>query len=96
MVFLVNNTYLGISTWTWKELSSNVNKRIVEKNGVRLACFMFSYFSNCCICNSGSGQMCAIKEVRVASDDQTSRECLKQLNQVICLLVYLFPSIFTF
>uniref|UniRef100_A0A2N9ERX0 mitogen-activated protein kinase kinase kinase n=1 Tax=Fagus sylvatica TaxID=28930 RepID=A0A2N9ERX0_FAGSY len=31
--------------------------------------------------NSGSGQMCAIKEVRVASDDQTSRECLKQLNQ---------------
>ena len=27
--------------------------------------------------------MCAIKEVKVASDDQTSRECLKQLNQVI-------------
>lgn len=26
--------------------------------------------------------MCAIKEVRVVSDDQTSRECLKQLNQV--------------
>ncbi|XP_059432018.1 mitogen-activated protein kinase kinase kinase 3 [Corylus avellana] len=36
--------------------------------------------------NSGSGQMCAIKEVRVASDDQTSRECLKQLNQEINLL----------
>ncbi|GMY09515.1 isoform 2 of mitogen-activated protein kinase kinase kinase 3 [Fagus crenata] len=29
--------------------------------------------------------MCAIKEVRVASDDQTSRECLKQLNQEIIL-----------
>ncbi|KAG6721564.1 hypothetical protein I3843_03G117200 [Carya illinoinensis] len=36
--------------------------------------------------NSGSGQMCAIKEVRVASDDHTSRECLKQLNQEINLL----------
>ncbi|KAJ4825932.1 Mitogen-activated protein kinase kinase kinase 3 [Turnera subulata] len=36
--------------------------------------------------NSGSGQMCAIKEVRVVSDDQTSRECLKQLNQEINLL----------
>ncbi len=35
--------------------------------------------------NSESGQMCAIKEVRVVSDDQTSKECLKQLNQVICL-----------
>ncbi|KAF7834152.1 mitogen-activated protein kinase kinase kinase 3 [Senna tora] len=36
--------------------------------------------------NSESGQMCAIKEVRVVSDDQTSKECLKQLNQEICLL----------
>ncbi|KAG2711564.1 hypothetical protein I3760_04G082900 [Carya illinoinensis] len=36
--------------------------------------------------NSGSGQMCAIKEVRVAIDDHTSRECLKQLNQEINLL----------
>ncbi|GLT25130.1 hypothetical protein SLA2020_002810 [Shorea laevis] len=36
--------------------------------------------------NSESGQMCAIKEVRVVSDDQTSRECLKQLNQEINLL----------
>lgn len=26
--------------------------------------------------------MCAIKEVKVVSDDQTSKECLKQLNQV--------------
>lgn len=26
--------------------------------------------------------MCAIKEVRVASDDQSFKECLKQLNQV--------------
>lgn len=29
--------------------------------------------------------MCAIKEVRVVCDDQTSKECLKQLNQVILL-----------
>ncbi|KAK3013159.1 hypothetical protein RJ639_009700 [Escallonia herrerae] len=36
--------------------------------------------------NSGSGQMCAIKEVRVVSDDQTLKECLKQLNQEITLL----------
>ncbi|KAJ7945244.1 Mitogen-activated protein kinase kinase kinase [Quillaja saponaria] len=36
--------------------------------------------------NSESGQMCAIKEVRVASDDQTSKESLKQLNQEIYLL----------
>ncbi|XP_010260482.1 PREDICTED: mitogen-activated protein kinase kinase kinase YODA-like isoform X2 [Nelumbo nucifera] len=36
--------------------------------------------------NSESGHMCAIKEVRVVSDDQTSRECLKQLNQEISLL----------
>lgn len=36
--------------------------------------------------NSVSGQMCAIKEVRVISDDSTSKECLKQLNQEITLL----------
>ncbi|XVE83349.1 hypothetical protein DITRI_Ditri16bG0082100 [Diplodiscus trichospermus] len=36
--------------------------------------------------NSESGQMCAIKEVKVVSDDQTSKECLKQLNQEINLL----------
>ncbi|KAF7840110.1 mitogen-activated protein kinase kinase kinase 3 [Senna tora] len=36
--------------------------------------------------NSESGQMCAIKEVRLVSDDQTSKECLKQLNQEINLL----------
>ncbi|XP_057973915.1 mitogen-activated protein kinase kinase kinase 3-like [Malania oleifera] len=36
--------------------------------------------------NSENGQMCAIKEVRVISDDHTSRECLKQLNQEIALL----------
>ncbi|XP_043720123.1 mitogen-activated protein kinase kinase kinase 3-like isoform X2 [Telopea speciosissima] len=36
--------------------------------------------------NSENGQMCAIKEVRVISDDQTSKECLKQLNQEIALL----------
>ncbi|CAK9148734.1 unnamed protein product [Ilex paraguariensis] len=36
--------------------------------------------------NSESGQMSAIKEVRVVADDQTSKECLKQLNQEINLL----------
>ncbi|XP_021675730.2 mitogen-activated protein kinase kinase kinase 3 [Hevea brasiliensis] len=36
--------------------------------------------------NSENGQMCAIKEVRIISDDQNSTECLKQLNQEIALL----------
>lgn len=36
--------------------------------------------------NSGSGQMCAIKEVKVISDDTNSKECLRQLNQEISLL----------
>ncbi|PIA47717.1 hypothetical protein AQUCO_01400366v1 [Aquilegia coerulea] len=36
--------------------------------------------------NSEKGQMCAIKEVRLISDDQNSKECLKQLNQEIALL----------
>ncbi|XP_048334926.2 mitogen-activated protein kinase kinase kinase 3 isoform X1 [Ziziphus jujuba] len=36
--------------------------------------------------NSESGQMCAIKEVRLVSDDQTSKESLKQLHQEIYLL----------
>ncbi|KAL8110539.1 hypothetical protein AgCh_026313 [Apium graveolens] len=36
--------------------------------------------------NSESGQMCAIKEVKLVIDDQTSKECLKQLNQEIALL----------
>ncbi|KAG0480555.1 hypothetical protein HPP92_011413 [Vanilla planifolia] len=36
--------------------------------------------------NSESGQMCAIKEVTVISDDSNSRESLKQLNQEINLL----------
>ena len=31
---------------------------------------------------SEGGQMCAIKEVKVISDDSNSRECLRQLNQV--------------
>ncbi|XP_074275335.1 mitogen-activated protein kinase kinase kinase 3-like isoform X2 [Silene latifolia] len=35
---------------------------------------------------SEGGQMCAIKEVRIVSDDQNSRESLKQLNQEINLL----------
>ncbi|RWR92804.1 mitogen-activated protein kinase kinase kinase YODA [Cinnamomum micranthum f. kanehirae] len=36
--------------------------------------------------NSVNGQMCAIKEVRVISDDKNSNECLRQLNQEITLL----------
>ncbi|KAL0908230.1 hypothetical protein M5K25_022711 [Dendrobium thyrsiflorum] len=36
--------------------------------------------------NSESGQMCAVKEVKVISDDSISRESLKQLNQEINLL----------
>ncbi|GMI67600.1 MAP KINASE KINASE KINASE 3, mitogen-activated protein kinase kinase kinase 3 [Hibiscus trionum] len=42
--------------------------------------------------NSESGQMCAIKEVRLVSDDQTSKESLKQLNQEINLLNQLSHS----
>ncbi|GMH06692.1 hypothetical protein Nepgr_008532 [Nepenthes gracilis] len=42
--------------------------------------------------NSEGGQMCAIKEVRIASDDQISRECYKQLNQEINLLSQLKHS----
>jgi len=34
------------------------------------------------LCSEG-GQMCAIKEVKVISDDSNSKECLRQLNQVI-------------
>ncbi|CAK7354902.1 unnamed protein product [Dovyalis caffra] len=40
--------------------------------------------------NSGSGQMCAIKEVRVISDDLSSKECLKQLNQILQMQTH-FP-----
>ncbi|KAL3513783.1 hypothetical protein ACH5RR_026500 [Cinchona calisaya] len=36
--------------------------------------------------NSENGKMCAIKEVKLISDDQTSKECLKQLNQEIEVL----------
>ncbi|KAH7671061.1 Mitogen-activated protein kinase kinase kinase protein [Dioscorea alata] len=36
--------------------------------------------------NSESGQMCAIKEVKIISDDANSAECLRQLNQEIALL----------
>ncbi|KAK4785192.1 hypothetical protein SAY86_001881 [Trapa natans] len=32
------------------------------------------------------GKMCAIKEVKVSSDEQTLKECLKQLNQEINML----------
>jgi hypothetical protein len=35
---------------------------------------------------SEGGQMCAIKEVKVISDDSNSKECLRQLNQEIVLL----------
>ncbi|CAN6475897.1 unnamed protein product [Victoria cruziana] len=36
--------------------------------------------------NSENGQMCAIKEVKVISDDQNSKESLRQLGQEISLL----------
>ncbi|KAL8034669.1 hypothetical protein ABFX02_12G044000 [Erythranthe guttata] len=36
--------------------------------------------------NCENGQMCAIKEVKVVSDDRSSKESLKQLNQEITLL----------
>uniref|UniRef100_A0A0D9XQ71 mitogen-activated protein kinase kinase kinase n=1 Tax=Leersia perrieri TaxID=77586 RepID=A0A0D9XQ71_9ORYZ len=36
--------------------------------------------------NSEGGQMCAIKEVKVISDDNNSKECLRQLHQEIVLL----------
>lgn len=36
--------------------------------------------------NSEGGQMCAIKEVKVISDDSNSKECLRQLHQEIVLL----------
>ncbi|KAJ4766369.1 Mitogen activated protein kinase kinase kinase [Rhynchospora pubera] len=36
--------------------------------------------------NSENGQLCAIKEVNVISDDSNSRESLRQLNQEITLL----------
>ncbi|PWA62632.1 rho-associated protein kinase 1/2 [Artemisia annua] len=39
--------------------------------------------------NNESGQMCAIKEVKVVGDDQSSKESLKQLNQEITLLSHL-------
>ncbi|KAL5703737.1 mitogen-activated protein kinase kinase kinase [Ranunculus cassubicifolius] len=42
--------------------------------------------------NSDKGKMCAIKEVRLISDDSNSRECLKQLNQEITLLGQLCHS----
>lgn len=55
--------------------------------------FMFFFsskidvFVNLSFCKhySEGGQMCAIKEVRIASDDQTLKESFKQLNQVNCL-----------
>ncbi|KAJ0241804.1 Protein kinase domain-containing protein [Hirschfeldia incana] len=36
--------------------------------------------------NSEEGRICAIKEVKVISDDKNSKECLKQLNQEITVL----------
>ena len=37
---------------------------------------------------SESGQMCAIKEVKVISDDKDSKECLRQLSQVVIIEYY--------
>jgi mitogen-activated protein kinase kinase kinase 3 len=46
---------------------------------------ILSYYSKCMFFSEG-GQMCAIKEVKVISDDSNSKECLRQLNQEIVLL----------
>ncbi|XP_058097349.1 mitogen-activated protein kinase kinase kinase 3-like isoform X2 [Magnolia sinica] len=44
--------------------------------------------------DSENGSLCAIKEVKVISDDQNSEECLRQLNQEISLLSQLLhPNI---
>ena len=71
------------------KLSSNVMKLKLKNSVVRVAFFLFCYFANCyiCICNGGSEQMCAIKEVRVVSDDQTS----KQLKPV-----FFHPAVYKF
>jgi hypothetical protein len=45
---------------------------------------ILSYYSKCMFFSEG-GQMCAIKEVKVISDDSNSKECLRQLNQVTLL-----------
>ncbi|KAL5710452.1 mitogen-activated protein kinase kinase kinase [Ranunculus cassubicifolius] len=42
--------------------------------------------------NSDKGKMCAIKEVRLISDCQNSKKCLKKLNQEITLLGQLSHS----
>lgn len=57
-------------------------------------CLLF-YVSKKLVCNfdSDSGQLCAIKEVRVVCDDQTSKECLKQLNQVIIFLRFMHDAL---
>ncbi|XP_044321077.1 mitogen-activated protein kinase kinase kinase 3 isoform X1 [Triticum aestivum] len=39
--------------------------------------------------NSESGQLCAIKEIKVIAGDSKSKECLRQLNQEIMLLNHL-------
>ncbi|PUZ44287.1 hypothetical protein GQ55_8G078000 [Panicum hallii var. hallii] len=36
--------------------------------------------------NSENGQICAIKEIKVSTDDSNSKECLRQLNQEIVRL----------
>lgn len=36
-------------------------------------------------CDSDTGEMCAMKEVTLFSDDPKSKESAKQLQQVICL-----------
>lgn len=40
--------------------------------------------------------MCAIKEVKVISDDSTSKECLKQLNQVVLILQFEYLGVYLF
>lgn len=45
---------------------------------------------------SGSGEMCAMKEVTLLADDAKSKESTKQLMQVRCLSIRLRSLAFTF
>ena len=55
---------------------------------IRKKLYLYLIYTNA---NSEKGTMCAMKEVKLITDDQTSKECLKQLNQVC--LIFLTHSI---
>ncbi|OIW19983.1 hypothetical protein TanjilG_31860 [Lupinus angustifolius] len=66
------------------QLENNISNRGKWKKGKLLGRGTFGHVYQGF--HSESGQMCAIKEVRAVCDDQSSKECLKQLNQEIHLL----------